>query len=299
MDTNFDSILNHTPEAKPGLTPAEWGEKQKEKRETLYAMADQVTQEAAVDPERFRAYLDVQARFDDYSPLNALLILAQRPDAVRLGDFEHWKSLGTYIKPGSKGFDIMAPNGTYLDSNGAVRQRFSPKRVFDVRQVELGALKLQKTLARATEKDIIMAMVKAYGGAVQVVPAEALPEDGKYAFTQEGVLQLREGLSFSEAVSILAYTLADRETRRREGELDSPGLAMYCAQYMLCKKYGTDTQDFGFDFVGDIFAEKSVQEIRAQLGEIRNVGHDLIKRVEQRLNEQEQHRQKAAPEAAR
>lgn len=37
----------------------------------------------ASDSGKFQQYLDVQARFDRYTANNALLILAQRPDAER------------------------------------------------------------------------------------------------------------------------------------------------------------------------------------------------------------------------
>ena len=50
------------------------------------------------DGGKFRDYLDVQAAFRNYSATNALLILATKPDARRLGDKDFWRDQGVYIK---------------------------------------------------------------------------------------------------------------------------------------------------------------------------------------------------------
>lgn len=61
------------------------------------------------DSASFRAYLDVQARFHQYSSNNALLILAQRPDATRVAGYQTWKSLGRQVRHGERGITIIVP----------------------------------------------------------------------------------------------------------------------------------------------------------------------------------------------
>ena len=56
----------------------------KNNRSRCYELSEQITNEVAADSGKFQLYLDVQARFDRYTANNALLILAQRPDAERL-----------------------------------------------------------------------------------------------------------------------------------------------------------------------------------------------------------------------
>ena len=57
----------------------------------------------------FRAYLDVQARYHHYSYSNALLILAQRPDATRVAGYRAWQSLGRQVRRGERGIKILVP----------------------------------------------------------------------------------------------------------------------------------------------------------------------------------------------
>ena len=64
----------------------------------MYALADATAEEVCADGGKFREYLDVQANFRHYSATNALLILAAKPDARRLGDKDFWRDQGVYIK---------------------------------------------------------------------------------------------------------------------------------------------------------------------------------------------------------
>ena len=66
-----------------------------------------------VDGSVFRAYLDVQARFDLYSVSNAILIAAQCPEATKLADFDTWKADGVYVKRGQDAISILEPGKEY------------------------------------------------------------------------------------------------------------------------------------------------------------------------------------------
>src|SRR3954466_8259986 len=61
------------------------------------------------DSETFRAYLDAQATFHQYSFGNVLLILSQKPDATRVAGYHTWKSLGRQVRRGEKGIRIIVP----------------------------------------------------------------------------------------------------------------------------------------------------------------------------------------------
>ncbi len=59
--------------------------------------------------ESLLAYLNVMARFHDYSFRNCLLIAVQRPTATYVAGFQKWKQLGRHVKKGEKGIAILAP----------------------------------------------------------------------------------------------------------------------------------------------------------------------------------------------
>jgi hypothetical protein len=59
--------------------------------------------------EALKACLTAMARFHRYSAYNIMLILSQRPNAIRVAGFHTWKELGRFVKKGAKGILILAP----------------------------------------------------------------------------------------------------------------------------------------------------------------------------------------------
>lgn len=56
-----------------------------------------------------KQFLEVMARFPKYSFRNAMLIMAQRPDASHVAGFHTWRRLGRCVLKGEKGIGIVAP----------------------------------------------------------------------------------------------------------------------------------------------------------------------------------------------
>ena len=96
MSNNFDDIFEPAPQAEDFDKEA-WAAKKKAERDEVYALADATAEEVCADGGKFREYLDVQANFRHYSATNALLILAAKPDARRLGDKDFWRDQGVYM----------------------------------------------------------------------------------------------------------------------------------------------------------------------------------------------------------
>lgn len=115
MDNSFDSLLNVSAVPQDDKVQAFIAES-KNNRNRCYELSEQVTAQVATDGQMFQKYLDVQSTFDRYTANNALLILAQRPDAQRLGDYGYWRDHGTYVKRMERQNPIliMEPGKTYL-----------------------------------------------------------------------------------------------------------------------------------------------------------------------------------------
>lgn len=50
-----------------------------------------------------------------------------------------------------------------------------------------------------------------------------------------------------------------------EYDRDEDAFHAYCASYLLCKKYGIDTQAYDFRYAPDFFEGMEPQEVRAEL----------------------------------
>ena len=97
MDNSFDSLLNASAVPQDEKVQAFIAES-RNNRNRCYELSEQVTAQVATDGKMLQKYLDVQSTFDRYATNNALLILAQRPDAQKLGDYGYWRDHGFYLK---------------------------------------------------------------------------------------------------------------------------------------------------------------------------------------------------------
>lgn len=80
------------------------------------------------DGDAFRGFLNVQARFDRYSPTNALLIYAQNDKATRLRDFDGWKKQGVYVRRHETGISILEAGDSYVTEDGRTGYYYHVKR---------------------------------------------------------------------------------------------------------------------------------------------------------------------------
>lgn len=67
-----------------------------------------------------------------FSPMNALMILCQKPRATQCAGFHAWKEAGRSVKKGAKGAAILVPLGVGEDD----KPRFSWRYVFDISDTE-------------------------------------------------------------------------------------------------------------------------------------------------------------------
>ena len=136
--SNFDDIFEGNASRK-GQTnqpfdKEAWAEKKQAERQAVYDLADTTAEAVSANGSKFQAYLDVQTRFSRYSATNVLLILAQKPDATQLKDFDGWKDAGASIKRQQKGISILEPGEEYEREDGSIGTSYNVKRVFDISQ---------------------------------------------------------------------------------------------------------------------------------------------------------------------
>ena len=133
---NVDEVIEGGNKKSPSknFDKYEWAKIKQEQKEYAYTTIDKKAQEIATNPELFKTYLDVQARFDKYSVGNALLITEQMPNATQIRDYDAWKEAGNYINKNAKGIIILEPGNSYTKADGTTSISFNAKKVFDISQ---------------------------------------------------------------------------------------------------------------------------------------------------------------------
>ncbi len=266
-----------------------WAQQKKEQRELVYGMIDNAAISVAGDGASFQKYLDVQSRFSRYSVSNALLILAQRPDATVVKDFDSWKDQGLYIRKKEAGFYILEPGDEYERDDGTTGISYNAKKVFDISQT--GAIRRRETPVYPDERTRIKALTD--HSPVPIRISDSLPEgvQALYQPDQRDIL-VRRGMDASSIFRALAQELAHAEMDRGNGEYvrSEHGFHAYCASYMLCRQYGVETGGFSFERAPEMFESMSPQEVRNELSIIREATSEISGRMEKTLNQQRQQR---------
>ena len=277
---------------QPKLSKEEYAEKKKAEKERVYQMVDDTAMQIVNDPEKFRAFLDTQSRMDRYSAANALLIFNQLPEATQLKDFDDWGKDNVKIVKGAKSISILEPV-EYARQDGTTGISYNVKKMFDVSQTNG-----RQTPAVSVNRDpkaLITTMLDACPVEVEATNELPYPNMATFYNNEKQTLYVKRNVGDSVAVAqCVAQELghaqlsinSDTYSRR------DMGFQAVCIGYMLCKKYGVDTQNFAIDRIPESLKEKEPKEIRAELSKTRNAMSEINSRISEELYRKKQERSK-------
>ncbi len=289
--SNFDDIFESAPQTDEFDKEA-WAAKKKAERDEVYALADATAEAVCADGSKFRNYLDVQATFRNYSATNALLILATKPDARRLGDKDFWRDQGVYIKRQEFGrpIKIVESNGEYTRDDGSIGVSYNIKRVYDISQTTARTRAPQAVFHDA--RALLNALIYKRPAPVQSVDELPNGMDAVYDREQNAVF-VRRGLSANDLFCGLSKALAQAELARTGEEYteENAGFKAHCVSYILGKEFGVEVSGYAFEAPADFLRTDDPQTIRAELTDIRDTAYDISARMMRSLEQSKAPRQ--------
>lgn len=272
-----------------------WAAKKQEERKELYALADSTAAEISGDGEKYQKYLDVQSRFSRYTPTNALLILAQMPEATQLKDFNVWKEAGASVQRKPKSVKILEPGKEYDREDGTRGTSFEVKRVYDASQTR-GRVRSAPAV-KLDDRVLLKALIHRTPVPIQTV--DSLPNNmgALYDHNQQVIFVCR-GMGAEDIFRSVSKELAHAEIAGMSENYNRNDAAFkaYSASYLLCKRYGVDVSDYNFSRLPTSFRESNPQQVRETLTEIRDTANQISTRMYRAL---EQNRAPKAKEQER
>lgn len=282
MTNNFNPKKSGAAE-RPQLSPEEYVARKKAEKDAVYQMIDDAATEIVNAPEKFRGYLDTQARMDRYSAANALLIYKQQPQATQLKEFRDWQEDGVKVSKGAKSLSILEPV-EYAKKDGSTGIAYNVKKVFDVSQTN-GRRPAAPTLDRDPRKLVAVMLDTA---PIDVATVEELPSPNMGAFyrNEDQTLYVKRDIGDSVALcQCVAQELGHAQLAmsceaysRRE-----MGFSAVCVGYMLCRKFGVDTRSFAIEDIPDGLKNKEPKGIRAELSKTRSAMNEIGSRVSEEI----------------
>ena len=276
----------------PRLSPEEYAAKKKAEKEAIYQLLDNTASEVVQSPEKFKAYLDVQSRMDRYTANNALLMYKQFPQASQIKEFDDWAAEGVKVNKGSKTFIILDPY-EYTKKDGTVGIDFNLKRVLDVSQTN-GKRPAAPTANRDPRK-LVAVMLDSAPINIESVSELPYPDMGAFYKNEDQTLYVKRDIGDSIALcQCVAQELGHAELSMNSEVYSrrDMGFQAVCIGYMLCKKYGVDTQNFAIDRIPDELKNKEPKDIKAELGKTQKAFKEITARVSDELYRQRAERSK-------
>ena len=271
---NFDDLFTGQPSQQEDTSfdKSAWAARKQAERESVYAMIDGYAVEMSGTGDLFRSYLDVQASFDRYSVSNAILVAAQRPEATRLADFDHWKASGVYVKRGEEAITILEPGKEYQKDDGSVGVSCNVKKVFDISQTN----SRQQTIPTVTRDDRLLLKALMNNAPCRFAISNDLLEGTNVGYNaKSNVIYVRQGLDAPTIFRGVAQELARAHMNRDDFVCESPGFVAYSVSYMLCKRNGVSVEGFSFDRMPEEYNRLDAKAIRAEVSIIRDVAGEI------------------------
>ena len=275
-----DAILETVEISDEGEGKKSFAERMADKKIQCYAMIDDACLNAVSSADSLRQFLAVQSRFDKYSLNNALLIFQQKPDAIKLKDFDAWKKDDISIKKGAKSFMILEPS-PYKGTDGKLHRGYNAKNVFDISDVEAPEEAFPQPKSYE-QKKLVAALV--HEAPVSVRKAEqSLGEHQAIYDAKNKVVYFKAGLEFDIIFPALAKALAHAEMAKdvenyRVGEHE---FAARCSAYVISQRYGVNTRTVDVYGIPKNFETMEAEDVKKVLGDV----HRNVKSITARMNE--------------
>lgn len=252
-----------------------------------------------VEDGRYVEFLDVFAKFHQYSFSNMMLIHFQRKNAGRVAGFKAWQTkFGRHVKKGAKAIWIIAPNTrkgkkTEYDDNGnAIEKEFTYVSSFravpvfseyDTEGKELPEIEnLVKDLSGdvANYEKTLKALEKA---TTAKITYDEIEEDGckGYFVPESNIIVIRKGMNQAETVSCLVHEIAhsilhckggdEENVSRGTKELEADSVA-----YIVCRMLGFDTGEWTFGYVSTWAKENTMETLCNKLDIIGKTSDKII-----------------------
>ena len=191
-----------------------------------------------------------------------------------------------------KNISILEPV-EYAKRDGTTGISYNVKKVFDVSQTN-GKRPPAPTVNR-DPKALITVMLDS--SPVEVEATNELPYPNMAAFynNEEQTLYVKRDVGDSVAVAqCVAQELGHAQLSINSDSYSRAdmGFQAVCIGYMLCKKYGVDTQNFAINRIPEKLAGKEPKDIRYELSKTRNAMEDIHSRVSDELYKKKQERSK-------
>ncbi len=254
----------------------EYKMRKKEQKENAYKIIDEALEELKTSPEALKNYFDIQSRFDGYSPKNALLISKQCPNATWLKTRKDWQEAKVTFKNSKPNIiTILKPSDPY-EIDGKTLTSYNAKDMIDVSETNC-----KTDLKNYDKKFILQALIHECPIDIKVVDSLESGNICECNMTDKVLYVSRDEIN-GQYIKAVATELAKMNLYENSQEIDNDKAE--CIGYMVCKKYGIETDLESLNRISHKFSGMEKQEIVTELTSMKEVLQDINNNMGQYLD---------------
>lgn len=269
----IDEIINNTI-SKDGYDKESFKQRKREQLQSAYKMVDEGLDKIKSDPSFFKEYLDVQSRFDMYTPRNAILIATQQPTAMQLKTKKDWlDSKATFKQYYPKKITILEPGEPYKNIEG---KKITPMYAKDV--IDISETNVKPFVKNYDQRYVLQSLTHGCPATLKVVDNLGEGKLCEWDKDTNTVYILRNN-DITETIKSLSKELAKAELYDNTSEINE--VKAECISYMVCKKYGVDVSLENIDRLSSQFKDMENQDVANELTSMKEVVTDMNMRMGQ------------------
>jgi len=237
--------------------------------------------DAARVSEEMQRYLDMSAKFHQYSPFNVWLILMEKPTATVVAGFHKWISMKRFVRKGEHGIAILAPVfAPEVNEDGEQIEKlvgFKTVYVFDISQTDGQPLPEPPNWKSTEQNALLRERLQDFAANKGiVVNVKQLPGE-----TQGVSLGGTIILSPQAGTKTLIHEIAHELLHHKQHEVTSQTIRELEAEavaYVVCKHFGLDgLSSPNCVALYDVTAEMIMQHMER----IRSTAAEVIQAIEE------------------
>ena len=296
----MDTFTNQTIEQTEAQTAnhefdlEQWKLQKQQEIEDAFQQLNAMTLTVIQDPNKFKAYLDLQSLIPPLSVSNALLILAQTDKPVtQLASYSEWKDRGHTVRRGETGLKVLS-SVPYTRKDGSEGTSFKVSRIFDICQTQ--GPEISTRIDKAIERPALIRAMVEHSPVEMVINDAVTHEMGAQFDPEKNKILVRNDLPDENAVVVLAreMTLAALAFQKSSGSREDNDFVSRNTACLIGHHYGQDTAVFDSSVVQNFRWPEKPAEIRAILNQVRQTFNLLRHRIDQGLDRPEQEVQRPA-----
>ena len=273
-------------------------------REDTWARVNAQAESVFKDDESMKGFLNFMANCTPQSTRNLLILYEQNTEITHPRTFDKWKEAGRSIRSGEKGYTFFADQ-EYTKEDGTIANGYTITKAYDISQTR-GPQPLPPQ--QHLPEEIIATMVE--NSPVPLAISDQLPQGVQAQYVpKQRTIFVRNGMDETATICAIAREQAHASfdtvgsgyyrqayaaqsycaayvVAQRCG-LDTSAQA-YCAAYVAAQKFGLDTSAFHFDKVCQSYAERSADDKRGFLGDVKRAAYAINRDVQRSFRDLEQ-----------